>query len=143
MRKLLGAGVLGDGFGTFGNGVLGQFTWKQQPDGGLDFSRADGAPLVVMGQSGSFGGNSFEDVVDEAVHDGHGFGGDAGVWVDLFQDFVDVDGEGFFPLGSSGFLLVGWGGLLDSFFRTFGWCHVVVLFECVYLFLLTGEVINV
>ena len=78
--------------------MFGQFTWKEKSDSGLDFTRADGASLVVMGQSGSFGGDSFEDVVDERVHDGHGFGGDSGVWVDLLQDFVDVDGEAFLSL---------------------------------------------
>ena len=103
--------------------MLGQFTWKQEPDGGLDLTRADGAPFVVVSQSASFGGDSFEDVVDKAVHDGHGFGGDSGVWVDLLQHFVDVDAEGFLPLCSSSFFLVAWCGLFDSFFGSFGWCH--------------------
>ena len=118
--------------------MLGQFTWKQQPDGGLDFSRADGAPLVVMGQSGSFGGNSFEDVVDETVHDGHGFGGDSGVWVDLLQDFVDVDGEALLSLGSSLFVAgCALGDFLDSFRF---WCH----FECLSLqeYVVTGEALE-
>ena len=123
LKKLLGASVFGDGLGTFRDGVFGQFTWKQKPDSGLDFARADGASLVVVGQSASFGGNSFEDVVDETVHDGHGFGGDSGVWVDLLQHFVDVDAEGFLPLCSSSLFLVGWCGLFDSFFGSFGWCH--------------------
>ena len=101
--------------------MFGQFTWKQESDSGLDFARADGAPFVVVSQSGSFGGNSFEDVVDEAVHDGHGFRGDAGVWVDLFQHFVDVDGEAFLSLGSSLAILGGFGGF-DDFFDGF-WCH--------------------
>ena len=103
--------------------MLGQFTWEQESDSGLDFTRTDGASLVVVSQSGSFGGNSFEDVVDEAVHDGHSFGGDSGVWVDLFQDFVDVDGETFLPLCSSGLLFVLGSGFFDSFFGSFGWCH--------------------
>ena len=103
--------------------MFGQFTWKEKSDSGLDFTRADGASLVVMGQSGSFGGDSFEDVVDERVHDGHGFGGDSGVWVDLLQDFVDVDGEAFLPLCSSFVFLVSWSSLFDSFFGSFGWCH--------------------
>ena len=106
--------------------MFGQFTWKEKSDSGLDFTRADGASLVVMGQSGSFGGNSFEDVVDKRVHDRHGFGGDSGVWVDLLQDFVDVDGEAFLPFGFSDLLFVGRSGLLDSFFGSFGWCHFCV-----------------
>ena len=37
-------------------------------------------------------GNALEDVIPETVHDGHGFARDAGVRVDLAEDFVDVDG---------------------------------------------------
>jgi hypothetical protein len=40
--------------------------------------------------------------MNERVHDVHGFLGDSDVWVDLFKDFVDVDGEGF-NSSSSGF----------------------------------------
>ena len=123
LRNLLRAGIFGDSFGTFGDGVFGQFTWKQKSDSSLDFARADGASLVVMGQSGSLGGDSFKDVVDEGVHDGHGFGGDSGVWVDLLQDFVDVDGEAFLPLCSSFVFLVSWSCFFDSFFGAFSWCH--------------------
>ena len=89
-----------------------------------------------MGQSRSFGGNSFEDIVDETVHDGHGLRRDTGVWVDLFEDFVDVDGEGLLSLCSSRLLLVGWGGFLDRLFGAFGWCHFQLLTR-VYALLLT------
>jgi len=123
-NNLLGAGVFGDSLGSFRNGVFSQFTWKKKSDSSLDFSGADGGPLVVVGQSGGFSGDSFEDVVDEAVHDRHSFGADSGVWVDLFQDLVDVDAERFLSLCSS-FLSFGVGrrGLFDSFFGSFGWCH--------------------
>ena len=103
--------------------MLGKFTWKQESNSGLDFSGGDGGPLVVMGQSGGFGGNSFENIINETVHDGHGFRGNAGVWVDLFQDLVDVDAERFLSLCSSSLLFVGRRGLFDSFFGSFGWCH--------------------
>ena len=53
---------------------------------------------VVSNESGALVGDLLEDVVDERVHDGHGSLGDAGLWVNLLEDSVDVDGEG---LGSS------------------------------------------
>ena len=97
-RSSLGAGVLGDSFGAFTNGVLGEFTRKQEPYGSLDFPRSDSASLVVMSQTGSFGGDTFEDVVHETVHDAHSLAGDSSVRVDLLQDFVDVDSVAFLPL---------------------------------------------
>ena len=95
--NLLGAGVLGDGLGSLGHGVLGQLTGQQKPDGGLDFPGGDGGPPVVVGQTASLGGDALEDVVDEGVHDGHGLGGDTGVGVHLLEHLVDVDGVRFSP----------------------------------------------
>ena len=97
--NLLGAGVLGDSLGTFRDGVFGQFTGEEKPDGGLDLPGGDGGPLVVVGQAGSFSSDTFEDIVDEGVHDAHGLGGDSSVGVDLLQHLVDVDSVGFLPLG--------------------------------------------
>ncbi|CAG5092678.1 Similar to Histone H2A (Platynereis dumerilii) [Cotesia congregata] len=37
-----------------------------------------------VSESGSFSSNTFEDIVDKAVHDAHGLGGNTGVRVDLF-----------------------------------------------------------
>ena len=124
-RDLLGAGVLGDGLGTFRDGVFGQFTGEEEPDGGLDLPGGDGGPLVVVGQAGRFGGDTFEDIVDEGVHDAHGLGRDAGVGVDLFQHLVDIDGVGFFPflgplLVVLGDVLGGLTGLLGSLSGGFG-----------------------
>lgn len=96
-RHLLGAGVLGDGLGTFGNGVLGQLSWKQQTDSGLNFAGRDSRALVVVSETGGLGGNAFEDVVDEAVHDAHGLRRHASVGMDLLQHLVDVDGVAFLP----------------------------------------------
>ena len=119
-KDLLGAGVLGDGLGAFRDGVLGQFTGQQKPDGGLDLPGGDGGPLVVVGQTGSLSSDTFEDIVDEGVHDAHGLGGDTSVRVHLFQDFVDVDGVGFLsPLLP--FLVTSTDGLsLSGFFGSFG-----------------------
>jgi len=40
--RLLGAGVLGDGFGSLRHGVLGQLTGQKETDSGLDLSAGDG-----------------------------------------------------------------------------------------------------
>ena len=109
----------GDGLGSFGDSVLGQFTGEDEFDGSLDFAGAHGVSLVVSDESGSFGGESVERVRDERVHDSHGLLGDSGFGVDLLQHLVDIDAEGFNSLfGSLLFnsldVLGGRGGL-------FGW----------------------
>ena len=96
--------------------MLGEFTWEEKPDSSLDLAGGDGGPLVVVSQSRSFSSDTFEDVVDERVHDAHGFGGNASIRVDLFEHFVDVDGKGFLPLDSPLLLVSRRSGLLDSFF---------------------------
>ena len=50
-HSLLGAGVLGDGLGALRDGVLGQLSGQEEPDGGLDLPGGDGGPLVVVGQA--------------------------------------------------------------------------------------------
>ncbi len=69
---LLGAGVLGDCLGSFGDGVFGQLTGKQKSYSSLDLPAGDGASLVVVSESASFGSNPLKDVIDKAVHDAHG-----------------------------------------------------------------------
>jgi hypothetical protein len=91
-RRLLGAGVLGDGLGALADGVLGELAGQQEADGGLYLAAGDRRAAVVVRQAGGLGGDALEDVVDEAVHDGHGLAADARVWVDLLEDLVDVDG---------------------------------------------------
>ncbi len=49
--------------------------------------------LVESDELGRFGGDLLEDVVDEGVHDRHGSLGDAGLWVNLLEDSVDIDRE--------------------------------------------------
>ena len=41
-KFLLGACVLGDGFGAFRHGVLGQLSGQQKTNGGLNFAAGDG-----------------------------------------------------------------------------------------------------
>ena len=130
-RRLLAAGVLGDSLGSLTDGVLGQFSGQQQAHSSLDLAAGDGRPLVVVGQSGGFSGDSLKDIVDEAVHDGHGFAADASVRMHLLEHLVDVDGIAFLPLPLA-FLVpcadgLGLAGLLGSFcadFRSHG-CRLV------------------
>ena len=75
-NRLLGAGVLGDSLGSLRDGVLGQLSGQDQTDGGLNFPAGDGGTLVVVGKTGSFTGNTLEDIVDEGVHDSHSFARD-------------------------------------------------------------------
>ena len=78
--------------------MLGQLSGEEKPDSRLDLPGSDGRPLVVVGETGGLSGDSFEDVVDERVHDAHGLGRDSGVRVNLFQHLVDVDGVRFLSL---------------------------------------------
>jgi len=77
--------------------VLGQFTGQEKTDSSLDLSGGDGAPPVVVSQSGGLSSDALEDVIHKGVHDGHGLGADPGIRVDLLQHFVDVDRVGFPP----------------------------------------------
>ena len=52
--------------------MFSQFSWEEETDSGLDFPGGDGGPLVVVSKTGSFSGNTLEDVVDKGVHDAHG-----------------------------------------------------------------------
>ena len=121
----LAAGVLGDGLGALADGVLGQLPRQQQAHGRLDLAAGDGGALVVVGQAGGLGGDPLEDVVDEAVHDGHGLAADARVRVHLLEHLVDVDGVALLPFALA--LLVpgphrlGLAGLLGAFGADLGW----------------------
>ena len=101
--------VFGDGFGSFWDCVSCQLSGKDELDCWLDFPWWESSSLVESNQLWSFSGDSVEGVVDEWVHDVHGFLGDSNVGVDLLEDFVDVDGEGL-DSSSSGFLV----GVLGS-----------------------------
>ena len=79
----------------------------------MNFPRRDGGTFVIVRQTAGLGGDTLEDIVDEAVHDGHGLTGDAGVRVDLLENLVYVDGVSLATTTVS-LLLVGTG--LDSLF---------------------------
>ena len=65
--------------------MFGQFTGEEEPDGSLDLPGGDGGPLVVVSQAGSFSSDTLKDIVDEGVHDAHGLGRDASIWMNLLQ----------------------------------------------------------
>ena len=84
--------------------MLGQFPRQQKPHCCLYFAAGDGGAFVVVSEAARLCSYALENVIDEAVHDAHGLRRDTGVWVDLLQNFVDVDGIAFLPLAL--FLLV-------------------------------------
>ena len=71
--------------------MLGQFTWEDEADRGLDLAGSHSWFLVVASQVTGLHGDFVKNVVNEGVHDGHCLGGDTGIWVDLLQHLVDVD----------------------------------------------------
>lgn len=50
-----------------------------------------------MSQARGLSCDPLEDVVDEAVHDGHGLPGDTSVGVNLLENLVDVDAIALLP----------------------------------------------
>ena len=90
--------------------MLGELTWEEESDGGLDLTGGESVFLVVSDESGGLSGDLLEDIVDERVHDAHGSLGDAGLGVHLLEDTVDVDGEGLGSSSLGGSLLGGTGG---------------------------------
>ena len=92
--------------------MLGELTWEEESDGGLDLAGGESVFLVVSNKSAGLSGDLLEDIVDERVHDGHGSLADAGLWVNLLENSVDVDAEGLGSLSlggslSGGFLALG------------------------------------
>jgi len=111
--------------------VLGEFTWQQKTYGRLDFTTRYRRAPVVVSKTRRLGSDAFEDVVDEAVHDGHRLATDARVGVDLLEHLVDVDGVALpsSPLSllvasSHGFRLAG--GLLRSLASWLRWHYFFV-----------------
>lgn len=127
---LFRARVLGDGLGTFADGVLGQLAGQKEADGRLDLPAGDRGTLVVVGEAGGLRRYALEYVVDEAVHDAHRLAGDTGVGVDLLQHLVNVDGVALLPsafllLVALGDVLLRLSGLLGGFTASLGWHRFV------------------
>ena len=124
--NLLGASVFGHSLGSLRDGVLGQLSWQDETDSSLHLSAGDGGSFIVVSQTGSLGSDPLKDIINEAVHDAHGFAGNTGVRVNLFQHFVDVDAIAFLPLPLL-FLVPSTGGFrLSCFLGSFAanlWWH--------------------
>jgi len=114
------AGVLGDGLGALGDGVLGELTGEKETNGSLHLTGGEGVLLVVASKTSGLGGDALEHVAREGVHDGHGLGADAGILVNLLQNPVDVDPVGLLPpsLALLGSALLANAGTLSSLVAT-------------------------
>ena len=65
VNRLLRGSVLGDGFGAFRDGVLGQLSGEEEANSGLDLSGGQGVLLVVANELAGLSGDLVEQVVDE------------------------------------------------------------------------------
>lgn len=101
--------------------MLGKFTRKHQTDCGLDFTTTQGGLLIVSGKLTGLGGNTLKDIINEGVHDRHGFLRNTGIRVYLLQYLVDVGGVRlnalFVLLAARCCLLGGFGRLLGRSLR--------------------------
>jgi hypothetical protein len=97
--------------------VSGEFTGEEELDGSLDLTRWESSALVESNELRRFKGDSFEGVIDERVHDVHGFLGNTNIRVDLLQYLEDIDSE---SLWSSLFILSDSCGSLFSLFISSG-----------------------
>ena len=79
----------------------------------MNFSGWECSSFVESDEFWTLSGNSIKSIVNERVHDVHGFFWDTNVWVHLLKDFIDVNWEGL-NSSSSGFLVRFW--LCGSFF---------------------------
>ena len=77
--------------------MLGQFSREKETNSGLNFPTGNRMLLVVVRQTGGFGGNSLEYVVDERVHGEHGPVGNARLRMNLLEHLVNVYGVTFLP----------------------------------------------
>jgi len=100
--------VFGDGFGSFWDGMSCEFSGEDELNSRLDFAGRKSSSLVESDELGSFSGNSVEGIMNEWVHDVHGFLGDTNVGVHLLEDLVNIDGEGLDSSSSGFFNWAGW-----------------------------------
>ena len=84
--------------------MLCEFSWKDKFARRLDVASRLGLFLDVLAETSSFRSNFFEGVVHKGVQDSHSFLGDANLRVNLLQNFVDVDVEGFISFASTWFV---------------------------------------
>ena len=80
----------------------------------LNLSWRKSSSFVKSNKLRSFSSNSIKSIMNERIHDVHGFLWDTNVWVYLLEDFVNVDGEGL-NSSSSSFLVSFRGGFGGGF----------------------------
>ena len=66
--------------------MLGKLARQDEADRSLDLAGRDGRLFRIGRELRGLGGNTFEDVVDKRVENGHGLVRDTRVRVDLFKD---------------------------------------------------------
>lgn len=93
--RLLGTIILGNSLDTIRNGMLGQLSGKDKSDGSLNLFAANGGSLVVGSNLASLAGSTFKDIINKAVHDGHGLLGDVHIGMALAQNLENVGRVGF------------------------------------------------
>jgi hypothetical protein len=98
--------VLGNGLGSFRNGVSGKLSGEDELNSRLNLTGRECSSLVESDELGSLSGDSVEGIMNERVHDVHGLLGNTNVGVYLLEDLVDVDREGLYS-SSSGLLVSG------------------------------------
>lgn len=69
--------------------MLCKLTRKEKSNRGLDLAWGDRFPLVMVSKSWCFASNSFEDIIDEGVHDAHCSTGNTNIWMNLLQNSID------------------------------------------------------
>lgn len=79
-----------------------------------------------MRQAGGLCGYAFENIVNETIHDAHGFAGYSSIRMDLFQNLVYVNGVALLPpslLFFVGFrdVFLRFSCLFGSFAASLGW----------------------
>jgi hypothetical protein len=103
--------------------VFGQFSGKEEFHGSLNFSERKGSLLIVSNQLRRLNSDSIENVIDERIHDAHGFLRDSSLRVHLLQHLIDVNGESLYSplvsLGGGFFHGFGYGLLLGWHFYYF------------------------
>ena len=90
VQKRLGAGELGDSLGALRDGMLGELTREDEPDGSLDFPGRQCTLTTVADEATSFTGNTVKGVSDEVSKDSHSSLADTSLRVDLSENSDNV-----------------------------------------------------
>ncbi len=92
-------------FSALRNGVLGKFTRQNKTDRSLYFAAGKSISLASLLKSNGLCDETFKDIVDKGIHNGHGFLGYGRIGMHLLEDLVNVNSKRFLALGFLLFLL--------------------------------------